>query len=165
MLPKCNKHLGCFSSNYKLKSCVQLHWRPESAVEINVEVQNYGVQLLCQPMPNCFVSFWRGSRKLRFTTRLLFSRRGFSVCDVSKTQRTVTEFQCVTSSIPKIEKCFYKTSLNGIANCRFHYHFDLFSLHHFIRYWPFLKHLSSASSQQHCVNRKGQYPKGWVHSI
>ena len=32
----------------------------------------------------------------------------------------------MTSIIPKIEKWFYKTSLDGVANCLFHYHFDLF---------------------------------------
>ena len=60
-------------------------------------------------------------------------------------------------SIPKIEKCFYETSLNGVTNCWFNYHFDLFYLHHFIRSRPFLEQASSSSTQQNRVNRKGWY--------
>ena len=50
---KFNKHVGHFACSGKLKSRVQLHWRPESAMAITSEVQNYGVKLLCQTTPKC----------------------------------------------------------------------------------------------------------------
>ena len=46
-----NLEVGYFASKGEPKSHVQLNWRPERAVEINMEVHNYRVQLLCPPMP------------------------------------------------------------------------------------------------------------------
>ena len=51
MSSKYNKPVGYFASKGKPESTVQVNWRPESALAITVEIQNYGVQLLCQPMP------------------------------------------------------------------------------------------------------------------
>ena len=47
-----------------------------------------------------------------FLTGLLCSR-------FPKSQRVITNVRCVTSSIPKIDKQFYETSLNGVANYQF----------------------------------------------
>ena len=59
------------------------------------------------------------------------------------------KFLCVISSITKIDKLFYGTSLNRVTNCTFNYRFDLFSLLRFIRYRPFLEHAPSSYIQQH----------------
>ena len=96
-----------------------------------------------------FGPFRRWSRNLHLTTGLLFSRQGFFVHDFSKTHRTIKTFRCVTPSFPKIEKWFYETSLNGVANCQFHYHFGLFFLHHFIISRHLLVYASSSSTQKY----------------
>ena len=63
---KCNKHVGCFSSNVKLKSCVQLHWRTKISLVITVEVQNYGGAIIVldndklQLNPGANIFLWSG---------------------------------------------------------------------------------------------------------